>query len=123
MKFDFAANGGVFLEAIVTTLYIVSVALGTGGLAGLGLGVLLFITRKGGLRPNAVVFNILNVLINFFRPIPFIIFVAAMGPLTLKVVGSSIGTNAFIFPAALMVTFASSRLVEQSLVSLDPGMI
>ncbi len=123
MKFDFAANGGVFLEAIVTTLYIVSVALGTGGLAGLGLGVLLFITRKGGLRPNTLIFNVLNVLINFFRPIPFIIFVAAMGPLTLQVVGSSIGTNAFIFPAALMVTFASSRLVEQSLVSLDPGMI
>ena len=96
MKFDFAANGGVFLEAIVTTRYIVSVALGTGGLAGLGLGVLLFITRKGGLRPNAVVFNILNVLLNFFRPIQNKKYLAAMEPLTLKVVGSRIGTNAFI---------------------------
>lgn len=123
MKFDFATNGDVFLEAIVTTLYIVSVALGAGGLVGLGLGVLLFISRRGGLRPNAVVFNILNVVINFFRPIPFIIFIAAMGPLTLQVVGSSIGTNAFIFPAALMVSFASARLVEQSLVSLDPGVV
>ena len=123
MKFDFATNGGIFLEAIGTTLYIVAVALGVGGLVGLGLGVLLFITRAGGLRPNAVVFNLLNLLINFFRPIPFIIFVAAMGPLTLAVVGSSIGTNAFIFPAALMVSFASARLVEQSLVSLDPGVV
>ena len=115
MKFDFATNGGIFLEAIGTTLYIVAVALGVGGLVGLGLGVLLFITRAGGLRPNAVVFNLLNLLINFFRPIPFIIFVAAMGPLTLAVVGSSIGTNAFIFPAALMVSFASARLVEAAL--------
>ncbi|WP_300079480.1 methionine ABC transporter permease [Propioniciclava sp.] len=123
MKFDFATNGGIFLEAIGTTLYIVAVALGVGGLVGLGLGVLLFITRAGGLRPNAVVFNLLNLLINFFRPIPFIIFIAAMGPLTLAVVGSSIGTNAFIFPAALMVSFASARLVEQSLVSLDPGVV
>ena len=123
MKFDFATNGGIFLEAIGTTLYIVAVALGVGGLVGLGLGVLLFITRAGGLRPNAVVFNLLNLLINFFRPIPFIIFVAAMGPLTLAVDGSSIGTNAFIFPAALMVSFASARLVEQSLVSLDPGVV
>ena len=123
MKFDFATNGGIFLEAFGTTLYIVAVALGVGGLVGLGLGVLLFITRAGGLRPNAVVFNLLNLLINFFRPIPFIIFVAAMGPLTLAVVGSSIGTNAFIFPAALMVSFASARLVEQSLVSLDPGVV
>ena len=123
MKFDFAANGGIFLEAIGTTLTIVAVALGVGGLAGLGLGVVLFISRKGGLRPNAFVFNLLNLVINFFRPIPFIIFVAALGPLTLAVVGSSIGTNAFIFPAALMVTLASARLVEQSLVSLDPGVV
>lgn len=123
MKFDFSTNGHVFLEAIATTLYIVGVSLGVGGLVGLGLGVLLFVTRKGGLGPNAIVFTILNVLINFFRPIPFIIFVAAVGPLTLQVVGSSIGTNAFIFPAALMVSFASARLVEQSLVSLDPGVI
>lgn len=123
MKFDFAANGGIFLEAIGTTLYIVAVALGVGGLVGLGLGVLLFVTRPGGLRPNAILFNLLNLLINFFRPIPFIIFIAAMGPLTLAVVGSSIGTNAFIFPAALMVSFASARLVEQSLVSLDPGVV
>lgn len=123
MKFDFSTNGDVFLEAVATTLYIVGVSLGVGGLVGLGLGVLLFVTRKAGLAPNAVVFNILNLLINFFRPIPFIIFVAAVGPLTLQVVGSSIGTNAFIFPAALMVSFASARLVEQSLVSLDPGVI
>lgn len=123
MKFDFSANGDVFLEAIATTLYIVGVSLGVGGLVGLGFGVLLFVTRKGGLSPQAVVFTVLNVLINFFRPIPFIIFVAAVGPLTLQVVGSSIGTNAFIFPASLMVSFASARLVEQSLVSLDPGVI
>lgn len=123
MKFDFARDGDVFLQAIGTTLYIVATAIGVGGVVGLVLGVTLFISRKGGLRPNAFVFNLLNVLINFFRPIPFIIFVAAMGPLTLAVVGSSIGTNAFIFPAALMVSFASARLVEQSLVGLDPGVV
>ncbi len=123
MKFDFGANGHIFAEAIATTLYIVTLALGIGGIAGLAMGVLLSITRKGGLRPNALVFNVLNVLINFFRPIPFIVFIAAMGPLTLAVVGSSIGTNAFLFPASLMVSFASARLVEQALVNLDPGYI
>lgn len=123
MKFDFATNGEVFLQAIGTTLYIVSLALGIGGVCGLVLGVILFITRRGGLRPNRFVSTLLNVIINFFRPIPFIIFVAAMGPLTLAVVGTSIGTNAFVFPAALMVSFASARLVEQSLVALDPGVI
>lgn len=123
MKFDFSTSSDVFVQAIWTTLYIVGLALAIGGTLGLGLGVLLYLTRKGGLRPNTIVFNLLNVIINFFRPIPFIIFIAAMGPLTLRVVGTSIGTNAFLFPAALMVTFASARIVEQSLVSLDPGVI
>ena len=123
MKFDFATNGHIFLEAIGTTLYIVSVALGIGGIVGLGLGVLLYLTRRGGLRPHGLVFNLVNLVINFFRPIPFIIFITAVGPLTLAVIGSTIGTNAFIFPLAIMVSFASARLVEQSLVALDPGVV
>lgn len=123
MKFDFSTNGDIFLEAIGTTLYIVAVALGIGGLVGLALGLTLYLTRRGGLQQNKVVFTILNVIINFFRPIPFIIFIAAMGPLTLAVVGTSIGTNAFIFPASIMVSMATARLVEQSLVSVDPGVI
>lgn len=123
MKFDFSTSGDIFLEAIVTTLYIVAVALGIGGLIGLGLGLVLYLTRRGGPSPNRWVFTILNVIINFFRPIPFIIFLAAMGPITLRVVGTSIGTNAFLFPASLMVSFATARIVEQSLVSIDPGVI
>lgn len=123
MKFDFSTNGDVFLEAIFTTLYIVALALGIGGLIGLVLGLTLYLTRRGGLTQNPLVFNVLNVIINFFRPIPFIIFIAAMGPLTLAVVGTSIGTNAFLFPASIMVSFATARLVEQSLVSIDPGVV
>lgn len=123
MKFDFATNGDVFYQAIATTLYIVAIAMAAGGLVGLALGVTLYLTRPGGLRQNRAVSLVLNLVINFFRPIPFIIFVAAMGPVTLKVVGTSIGTNAFVFPAALMVAFASARLVEQALVALDTGVI
>ena len=57
------------------------------------------------------------------RPIPFIIFLAAMQPLTIVVVGTSIGTVAAIFPMVVMCTFATSRLVEQNLVPVDPGVI
>jgi len=123
MKFDFSTQGDIFVEALFQTLYIVSVALGVGGLVGLVLGLTLYLTRKGGLKANPWVFTVLNLVINFFRPIPFIVFVAAIGPLTLQVIGSSIGTEAFIFPAAIMVSMASARLVEQSLVQIDPGVV
>ncbi|MHB1289260.1 methionine ABC transporter permease [Georgenia sp.] len=123
MKFDWAENWPVFVEAFGETVYIVAVALGVGGLIGLVLGLTLYTTRKGGLLENNVVFTLLNVLVNFIRPIPFIIFLTAVGPVTIAITGSRIGTDAFIVPAAIMVSFATSRIVEQNLVALDPGMI
>lgn len=123
MKFDWAENWPVFVEAFGETVYIVAVALGVGGLVGLALGLTLYTTRKGGLLENNVVFTLLNVLVNFIRPIPFIIFLTAVGPVTIAITGSRIGTEAFIVPAAIMCSFATSRIVEQNLVALDPGMI
>ena len=64
-----------------------------------------------------------NVAVNTVRPIPFIIFITAIGPLTKQVVGTTIGTDAVIFPMAIMGSFAFSRIVEQNLVALDPGVI
>lgn len=123
MKFDWAENWPVFVQAFGETVYIVAVALGVGGLVGLVLGLTLYTTRKGGLLENNVVFTLLNVLVNFIRPIPFIIFLTAVGPVTIAITGSRIGTDAFIVPAAIMCSFATSRIVEQNLVALDPGMI
>lgn len=123
MKFDWAADWDLFLEAFWQTLYIVALAMGIGGAIGLVLGLVLYTTRRGGLLANRYVFAALNVLVNFVRPIPFIIFLTAIGPLTLALVGSRIGTDAFIVPAAIMAAFATSRLVEQNLVALDPGVI
>lgn len=123
MKFDWADNWRLFVEAFGETVYIVAAALGVGGLVGLVLGLTLYTTRKGGLLENNVVFTLLNVLVNFIRPIPFIIFLTAVGPVTIAITGSRIGTDAFIVPAAIMCSFATSRIVEQNLVALDPGMI
>lgn len=84
---------------------------------------MLYGTRPGNLFENAVVYRILDIIVNIVRPIPFIIFLAAMQPLTIVVVGTSIGTVAAIFPMVVMCTFATSRLVEQNLVPVDPGVI
>lgn len=113
----------VYGHAIEQTLVMAIVTLLLGGAFGLGLGVLLFTTREGGLLQQRVLHNVLNVVVNIVRPIPFIIFITAIGPLTLKAMGTTIGTTAATFPLVLAATFGVSRIVEQSLVSVDPGVV
>ena len=122
-KSDWTVLKPLLLQSVAQTLEMVLVTLLIGGFLGLVLGVILYGTRPGNLFENTVVYHILDVIVNIIRPIPFIIFLAAMQPLTIKVVGTSIGTAAAIFPMVVMCTFATSRLVEQNLVPVDPGVI
>jgi D-methionine transport system permease protein len=117
------ALDSLFWDAALETLYIVAVTVVLGGLGGLLLGVLLYTTRPGGIAPQAVVHVVLNLLVNFFRPIPFVIFIAAVQPLARVVVGTGIGNPAIIFALSLAATFGISRIVEQNLVSVDPGVL
>lgn len=105
------------------TLQIVGLGMLFGGLAGLVVGTLLYVTRRGGLLAQPAVFWILNVLVNTFRPIPFIILMAALQPLGRLVVGTGIGNTFATFAIAIAATFGIARIVEQNLVSLDPGVI
>ena len=113
----------LLLTAIGQTLQMVLATLVIGGIAGLALGTLLYTTRPGNLLANRPVYLVLNLLVNIVRPIPFIIFITAVLPLTVQVTGTSFGTRAVIFPRTIMATFATSRIVEQNLVALDPGVI
>ena len=113
----------VLFEALGQTLQMVFVTLGIGGLAGLLLGLGLYTTRQGNLLSNRPVYFVLNLIVNIIRPIPFIIFISAMLPLTIKVTGTSFGPTAAIFPMSIMATVATSRIVEQNIVALDPGLI
>jgi D-methionine transport system permease protein len=118
-----AEMGPLLLTAVGETLQMVVSTLAIGGLLGLVLGVLLYGTRPGNLLANRPVSAVLNTLVNIVRPIPFIIFITAVQPLTVQVTGASFGTASVIFPLAIMATFGTSRIVEQNLVSLDPGLI
>ncbi|MDR3152647.1 MAG: ABC transporter permease subunit [Bifidobacteriaceae bacterium] len=101
----------------------VSLTLGLGGLFGLILGCILWSTRKDSLFSHPVFYKILEFLVNLIRPIPFIIFLSAIQPATIAVVGTSLGTNAAIFPMVIFCTMATSRIVEQSLINVDYGII
>lgn len=115
--------GPLLVEALGQTAYMVLIALAVGGFFGLVIGLGLYLTRRGNLLENRVVFAILNVAVNIVRPIPFIIFLVALGPLTRKVVGTTIGIEAFTFAMSVMASFAFARLVEQNLVATDPGVV
>ena len=112
-----------FWSAALETLYMASFALVLGGILGLAIGIILYITRPGGLLQNRVVSVLVNLGVNFFRPIPFVIFMAVAQPFARLVVGSGIGTTAGAFIIGLAAAFAIGRIVEQHLVSVSPGVI
>lgn len=113
----------LFWAAAWETLYMVALTLTMGGLLGLLLGLALYVTRSGGLYASRPVNAVLNVLVNFFRPIPFVIFIAAVQPAARLVVGTGIGNPAIIFALTIAAMFGISRIVEQNLVTVDPGVI
>lgn len=105
------------------TLALVATTLTLGGALGLLLGLALYVTRRGGLYDSRATHLVLNLVVNFFRPIPFVIFIAAVQPLARVVVGTGIGNSALVFALTLAATFGISRIVEQNLVTVEPGVI
>lgn len=123
MRVDWSTFWPRIVQATGETLTMVSLTLIFSSIIGLTIGLLLFITRKGSILENKYVFLVLNLLINIIRPVPFIIFLVAISPLTRMVMGTTIGTAAAVFPMTIAASFAIARVVENNLVSIDPGII
>ncbi|WP_144661341.1 methionine ABC transporter permease [Paenarthrobacter nicotinovorans] len=123
MTTDWTTLLPVLGESFQQTIYMVVITVLLSGLAGLVLGVTLYATRPGNLFANKAVFSVLNFQVNIIRPIPFIIFITAIAPLTLIIMGTTIGTTAAILPMALMAGVVIGRVVEQNLVASDPGVV
>ncbi len=116
-------NQSQILEALWETLYMTGASFVFSLVIGLPLGILLVVTRKGHLLENEVVFNVLNIVINIFRSVPFIILMVAIIPLTRLIVGTSIGTAAAIVPLVFYAGPYIARLIENSLLEVDKGVI
>ncbi|QUW20589.1 ABC transporter permease [Sporosarcina sp. Marseille-Q4063] len=123
MKVDWSTFWPRIVEATGETLIMVIATLIFGSIIGISLGLLLFVTRENNILENKAVSRVLNILINIIRPIPFIIFLVAISQLTRLVVGTTIGTTAAIFPMTIVASFVVARVVENNLVSIDPGVI
>ena len=90
---------------------------------GLPMGILLVICAKDGIRPNAFVYKIFDLISNIFRSIPFLILLILVMPLTAKLVGKSYGSTATIVPLTFAAAPYIARMVESSLKEVDRGVI
>ncbi|WP_300344172.1 methionine ABC transporter permease [Nesterenkonia sp.] len=120
---DWSYYGPELWSATQETLYMVAFTFAISGGIGLVLGMLLYTTRPGGLLANAGVYWTLNTVVNTIRPIPFIILLAALQPMALQIIGTGIGNDVVIHAMVWASTFGIARIVEQNLVSIDPGVI
>lgn len=112
-----------FLLAINETLFMVGMSLLIGSLIGIPLGILLVVTRPGGVLQNKGIYTILNPIINIVRSLPFIILLVAIIPFTRLIVNTSIGTSAAIVPLIIYIAPYIGRLVENSLLEVNPGIL
>ena len=113
----------MIIAGVWETLYMTLVSTLFGYIFGMPLGILLKVSDKEGLRPNAVLYKILDVLANIFRSIPFLILLILLIPFTRFLVGKSYGTTATIVPLTIAAIPFIARMVESSLNEVDPGVI
>ncbi|MGN1007269.1 MAG: methionine ABC transporter permease [Aristaeellaceae bacterium] len=110
-------------ESVVQTLIMLGIAGAFSLVLGVLLGILLVVTADGGLYAHPVFHSALSKIINVFRSLPFVILIALLVPVTRYLVGTSIGIRGTILPLVLGIIPFMSRLVEQALADVDPGVI
>jgi D-methionine transport system permease protein len=113
----------LLLQGTVETILMTLVSGFFGFLLGLPTGVLLFMTRKGEPLQNRPLNQVISILVNIFRSIPFIILIVWMIPFTRALAGTSIGVQAAIVPLSIGAAPFIARIVENSLLEIPHGLI
>ena len=112
-----------FGKAIGDTLIMVAWSGSIAFVLGLVLGVVLIVTRPGGILENKVLYQVLDKVINFFRSIPFIILLTWVIPLSRAIMGTAIDVPGAIVPLVLGTVPFFSRQVESALAESDKGLV
>lgn len=107
------------LESLYMTLFSTLFAY----VIGLPWGVALVVFNQTGLKPNKVAYRVLDALANIMRSIPFLILLILLIPVTIFIVGTSIGTTATIVPLTVAAAPMIARMVESSIQEVDSGVI
>lgn len=113
----------MLLEGIVDTLYMTIASTVLGYLFGLPMGILLTVTDKDGINPNAFIYKIFDFFANVVRSIPFLILLILLIPFTRFLIGKSYGATATVISLTVAAAPYIARMVESSLKEVDAGVI
>lgn len=113
----------MLLEGIKDTLYMTLTSTLIGYVIGLPMGILLTVTDKDGIHPNAAFYKVLDVIANLIRSVPFLILLIVLIPFTRFLIGRSYGPTATIVPLVIAAAPYIARMVESSLKEVDAGVI
>lgn len=110
-------------QGTLDSLYMIIICTVVSYIIGLPIGVSLIVTAPGGIRPLPLYNKVVGFVVNILRSVPFLILMIALMPYIRVIIGTGIGKEAAT--AALIVAAAPfvARLVEQSLLEVDPGVI
>ncbi|UYO35119.1 ABC transporter permease [Bacillus zhangzhouensis] len=113
----------VIWSATGETVYMTLISLAFAFAIGIILGLLLFLTSKGGLWENKPINTVIGAVVNIFRSIPFIILIILLLGFTKFIMHTILGPNAAL--PALVIGSAPfyARLVEIALREVDKGVI
>lgn len=112
-----------FYAAIGDTLLMVVWSGAISFVLGLILGVLLTVTKPGGILENRVAYQILDKLVSLFRSIPFIILLTWVMPVSRAIMGTAIYVQGAIVPLVFGCVPFFSRQVQSALAQMDPGLV
>lgn len=113
----------MLLEGVRDTLYMTLASTFFGYVLGLPLGVILAVTDKDGIKPNAFIYKILDIIVNILRSIPFLILLILVIPITRAIVGKTYGSTATVVPLVIAAAPFIARMVESSLKEVNGGVI
>lgn len=113
----------LMIGGVKDTLYMTLVSTAFAYLLGFPLAILLVLTSPKGLKPMPLLYRILDAVVNIFRSIPFLILLIMVIPLTRLIAGKAYGSTATIVPLVIAAAPYVARMIESSLLEVDPGVV
>lgn len=110
-------------DGVKETLFMTLLSTLFGYILGVPMGIALAVTDRNGIKPNVVIYKVLDVIANIVRSIPFLILLILLMPLTRLLVGRSYGTAATVVPLTIAAAPFIGRMIESSINEVDHGVI